>query len=502
MRFVLLVGGLLLGSVASLAQVTVDFVADRTEGCGIFQVNFTDQSSSSAGSIVAWEWNLGGQISNVQHPGRIFNEPGVYDICLTVTDDQGNSAAMCMNGMIEVYALPVVDFSADPVAGCAPLEVTFTDLSQSANGGIVERIWGIGGTAGVVIGGNQVATVTNQYIVPDLYSPSLTVRDEKGCLNTRTVDDLIRVGGIEPFSITQSDSFACTAPLDVTFTLASPVSGLVYSWQFGNGDTFTGTFPPPVSYVSNGVYDVEVIAYDPMTECRDTMLITQAVTVGLEMFPEADTYDICLGTPVNFKDSVDTPGATYLWEFGDGMTSTDPETQHTYAAPGCYSARLTKFYNGCSRTVALIQCIQIVDQPIVQLTPDQTASCVVPTSFTLQASSPTSPSFEWRVGNNGPVSGPSITVPSDTFGLIPVLLTARASAGCVAEVRDTLYVGDLNVQIPGIATLGCVPYSASLQGSVVDGFDIVAWDWTILTSPPMQLSGQNPSFSLNEAGRF
>ncbi|MDX1478453.1 MAG: PKD domain-containing protein [Saprospiraceae bacterium] len=501
MRWIYILIGVMYCATALDAQVTVAFVADRTEGCGIFQVNFTDQSTSTAGNIVQWEWNLGGQLSNVQHPGRIFNETGAYDICLTVTDDQGNTGTLCLEDHIRVFALPIVDFAADPVAGCAPLEVTFTDLSQSQNGSIVERIWGVGGTAGVVIGGSEVASLVNEYVVPDLYSPSLTVRDEKGCVNTRSYDDLIRVGGIPPMSITASDSFACTAPLDVTFSLDNPVPGLTYFWDF-SASSFTGVQPPVVTYASNGVYDVTLIAYDPVTDCRDTLTVQQAVIVGLAMDPQADSYDFCLGNTVTLTDTVPVPGATYLWEFGDGNTSTQATATHTYAASGCYTVRLTKFVDGCSRTLTLPQCVRVVEQPVVELTADKSVSCIVPASFNLQASSPTLSDFQWQIANSGPVNGTAVTIPSDTFGLIPVLLTGFASSGCVTEVRDTLYIGDLDVSIPSIVSMGCVPYSATLSGQVLDGFDIVSWDWTIHTSPPLMLSGPSPTFTLDDAGRF
>ena len=54
---------------------------------------------------------------------------------------------------------------------------------------------------------------------------------------------------------------------------------------------------------------------------------------------------INLGTPVTFtNNSID--GKTYLWEFGDGQTSTEESPTHTYSVGGKYDIILTAFSRG------------------------------------------------------------------------------------------------------------------------------------------------------------
>jgi subtilisin len=58
-------------------------------------VKFTDQSSDSDGSVVAWSWNFGdGGTSTAQNPEHTYAADGTYTVSLTVTDDDGatNSA--------------------------------------------------------------------------------------------------------------------------------------------------------------------------------------------------------------------------------------------------------------------------------------------------------------------------------------------------------------------------------------------------------------------------
>ncbi len=45
--------------------------------------------------------------------------------------------------------------------------------------------------------------------------------------------------------------------------------------------------------------------------------------------------------PFNGSGTGGTPGYTYLWDFGDGNTSSQAAPSHTYATAGFYSATLT-----------------------------------------------------------------------------------------------------------------------------------------------------------------
>lgn len=57
--------------------------------CSGLSCSFTDQSSDSDGSVVAWSWSFGdGDSSTLQNPSHTFSE-GSYTVTLTATDDGG-----------------------------------------------------------------------------------------------------------------------------------------------------------------------------------------------------------------------------------------------------------------------------------------------------------------------------------------------------------------------------------------------------------------------------
>ena len=64
------------------AQVTVDFTTSDSTGCDNLQVSFCDVSTSTAGNIVSWQWDLGGVNVGTKCPTRTFGTTGKYTICL------------------------------------------------------------------------------------------------------------------------------------------------------------------------------------------------------------------------------------------------------------------------------------------------------------------------------------------------------------------------------------------------------------------------------------
>jgi PKD repeat protein len=64
--------------------------ADFTYSTSGLTVDFTDQSTDSDGTVVAWSWDFGdGNTSTQQNPTHTYASDGTYTVTLTVTDDDG-----------------------------------------------------------------------------------------------------------------------------------------------------------------------------------------------------------------------------------------------------------------------------------------------------------------------------------------------------------------------------------------------------------------------------
>ncbi|WP_026210213.1 T9SS C-terminal target domain-containing protein [Flexithrix dorotheae] len=142
-------------------------------------------------------------------------------------------------------------------------------------------------------------------------------------------------------------------------------------WEFGNGGSATGK---NVFYVFNeaGVFDVAVFVEDD-NGCRAAIKKTGLITIIDDLDVDFITNDIRISCgndlTVKFNDntSIGSPGSlTYLWEFGDGSTSTDKDPTHTYSKtgsdPDLFDVTLTVTHeSGCSQTFTRDDYIQLHD---------------------------------------------------------------------------------------------------------------------------------------------
>jgi PKD repeat protein len=109
-----------------------------------------------------------------------------------------------------------------------------------------------------------------------------------------------------------------------------------YQWSFGaqaQPVTAQGPGPHAVRYLTAGAKTVRLIASN--TFGADTT--SQTVTVI--PFPTANFTSVASGLTVQFTNT-SINSDTYLWNFGDGATSTETNPEHTYASPGIYSVKL------------------------------------------------------------------------------------------------------------------------------------------------------------------
>lgn len=89
----------------------VQFTQDVTDGCAPVCVNFTTQTLNATSSI----WNFGdGATSQTLNPLHCFVQPGVYDVTLYVTDNNGCKDSLTTNNLINVYPWAVADFYPSP----------------------------------------------------------------------------------------------------------------------------------------------------------------------------------------------------------------------------------------------------------------------------------------------------------------------------------------------------------------------------------------------------
>lgn len=484
------------------AQVSAEFTVNNTTGCGSLQAQFTDESTSSAGSIVSWEWS-GDLNSSQQNPSRIFGTPGTYSICLTVTDDAGNSDQVCKDDLITVFQLPIPDFTSQEPQGCVPLQVVFEDASQATDAPLVSWTWGLGGSAGIV-NNTTPADVSSTYSLSDNYAVNLTVEDENGCTNTVTKTDFVSVTPAPVADVSGTNLQGCVAPHVASFMNNDPNPNVQISWDFGNNITFQGDNPPAVTYNEPGYYTVTAIATNISSQCSDTLVLENYVQVGSEAIFTSSVDGGCEDLTVTFTDTSPEPGTDIVWDFGDGNTSTDANPTHTYAIPGCYTVQLSRTAEGCPSVAYSTNCIQVDPQPDVWYANDNNIGCTLPhiVNFSGISSSATEWSWDFGDGNTSTEQNPTHTFTS--FGQYPVTLTVTNEYGCTNEVTvNTINLTELEAVLDVAEISGCAPLEVDLMENSTSVTDIISWEWTVESGSSAYTSTDAaPSFSIADTGVY
>lgn len=307
-----------------------DFVGTPLRGSAPLTVAFTDQSAGARMNMT-YNWSFGdGTYSNT--PGSVshtYTREGNYTVSLTLRNDFGTVTETKTNYVV-VGSGPVANFTADSPFRTTPGTVRFTD--QSAGNPTTWR-WDFGdGTTSTER--NPVHNYSNYGI----YNVSLTVTNSFGT-DTTTKTSYVNIH-VAPYVFFTANS-TCENPRQVVFETHGRVTQPAnYTWNFGDGTT-SSQQNPAHSYASAGVYDVTLTVRDQYTSANYTM---SNLIVNDKVRAEFTATNHMGSSPlrVQFTDqSVGSSNFTYLWNFGDGTTSTDRNPSHSYNATGTYTVALT-----------------------------------------------------------------------------------------------------------------------------------------------------------------
>ncbi len=168
------------------ASVVAKFTGTPTIGLAPLDVTFTDESTGTDPNTT-YLWDFGDKSSSTErNPVHQYDGIGSFTVTLTVTK-AGTTDVEPREGYIDVVAPVAADFTATPLTGPVPLDVTFTDSSTGTDPATT-YVWDFGdGTAG-----STERNPVHQYDRTGLYNVKLTVT---GPFNSdvRTQDGLISV---------------------------------------------------------------------------------------------------------------------------------------------------------------------------------------------------------------------------------------------------------------------------------------------------------------------
>lgn len=258
-------------------------------------------------------------------------------------------------------------------------------------------------------------------------------------------------------SFTISPSEFCTTNnfnnVTVTNTSTGPnANTAIYDWYIGDftapnhSATTTGlTGPGTLNTQGSGDGFIFLVARDAFG-CRDTAKVRLVISPP----PTADftfnNNNKCAGTSIAFTNtstSIDTY-TTYLWDFGDGNTSTLKNPTHSYALSGNYSVKLTSTNNSICED-DLTKTVTVTPAPEADFTYPANVCTDNTISFTnTSTGTDGTTTYTWNFGDATPVSNQQN--PTHTYavaGSYNVTLTVSNGASCSnTSPNAVITVGD------------------------------------------------------------
>ena len=309
--------------------VRANFAASPTSGVASLTVAFTNTSS---GDYTASLWDFGDSVTGtLESPTHTYTTEGAYTVTLTVTGPGGSDDEVKV-GYITVYEPVSAGFTANPMQGIVPLEVTFTNQST---GDYTASLWDFGDEVT-----STLESPTHTYTVAGVYTMSLTVSGPGGTDNlSRT--NYITVTEPPPIADFTASPLAGQPPLTVTFTDISTSSITSWLWEFGDGET-SATQHPTHTYTLTGTFTVSLTVTGPggsdtEVKSRYIRVSEKPVIANFTAHPTSGPAPLT----VQFTDESAGNITSWLWDFGDGVTSTLQSPMHTYALTGTFTVSLT-----------------------------------------------------------------------------------------------------------------------------------------------------------------
>ena len=240
------------------------------------------------------------------------------------------------------------DFKTNTDGGCSPIVINFTNTTINASSKATYS-WNFGN--------GNVSTLTSPgavYSTAGKYTITLTVKDGNASAS-KSKDVTVYPNPEVDFSTSPLKGCA-PLPVDFIATATTGRSSTIsyYYWDFGDGNT-QKVLDPAISHiymVSQATASISLTVANSYG-CTKTTSKEKIVTVSPAItadFSAAKTVLCSTAETVQFIDNSSGPGTlSYVWDFGDGNSSTNKTPAHNYSSPGIFSVSLKVISDGgCS----------------------------------------------------------------------------------------------------------------------------------------------------------
>lgn len=475
-----------LGMCRAISTQTVDvdplplasFTPDLTSGCSTLPVRFTNHAVAGQPDLIrAFVWEVdegtGFQTDSVQRP----EDPGFSDVFIrnfvntgTENRDYRIRLRVITDNDCEFTSPPTtITVFPQPRSGfvslnyspfndnCTPVSVDFSVDTQTRSLNPTDYTWRISDVNGLV---EEISTGTTPGFTYDFVNSSQSVKDFfvtlRATLPSSCYGDSTRTIRISP--VPSSDFtvdtvvYACDR---ILLGMDARQKGLQeYTWNILTNDVLIFSSNGTDEYIEYEInrsatidqrVTMELVTRN-LTNCQSTVtsreiLVGRSEGMGTSFTVTPEEQTLPASTVVITNHTAPGPWE-YLWDFGDGTTSTDPQvSDHTYETFGDYTISLTVINNDCVEQASHQVRVNPIP-PVLEFEYDPPAGCSPHTvSFVNRSRYADPTTYFWKFGSG---QGTSRAVdPIYTYqepGVYSVTLSATNALGDTVTLTKELII--------------------------------------------------------------
>lgn len=351
-------------------KVTATFTGN-TSGCSPLNVTLTNQSINA--SIYNWDFGDGNTSTQPTPSNTYTNSTSTnqtYTIQLIASSSAG--CADTVNTLVNVIARPVAAFTASPVSQTFPSSTVSVVNTTSAGNWNYTWSWDDGSTSILQNPTPHSYSTWGTYLIT-------MIAESSGCADT-AVNTIVIIPPLPTAAFTITPYLGCQ-PDKICFVNNSQYA-VVSLWGFGDGNT-SNTTNPCYTYFSDGTFTVTLVVTGPG---GDTDTASNTIVINPKPIANftADPAVVHIPNVAAQFINLSTQATSYLWNFGDGNTSTATNPSYYYNQVGLFDITLiaTNQFN-CSDTLIRPQFIKA----------ELVSDLVIPNAFTPSATGSTSGAY-------------------------------------------------------------------------------------------------------------
>lgn len=349
------VGGIKVGT-----PPNASFTANPTTQCVNVPIQFVNNSSSgfnfincNSGTTYTWNWGDGTPnvtVTSTATQSHAYTAPGSYTVTLTATHAQCGSHVLTQQVCIETPPVPQFTLAPTPICINNNQNVAVVNTSTSSQVcSSATTAWVVDYAAGACPPNtglfNYMSGTSSTSLQPVFQFTSVgtyTVR-------LQMTNSCGMIEDTEPVVVNTTPTATINIPASIcagtsgTFSATTSGCGLSisnYQWTFTGGTpaTFNGQNPPPISYATQGNYNVSLVVTNACGTTTATGTVSVLAAPNVVITPANNDFSICNGQSTILTatgaGSFTWSPATYLSSTIGNQVTANPTAPITYTVTG------------------------------------------------------------------------------------------------------------------------------------------------------------------------